>query len=1121
MKTLDELKYAPFHNHTSYSDGFPTVIKSVNQAVKCNLPGLGITDHGTCAGIPEHWMTCNEHNIKPILGSEIYLRIPESWQELGESRNSKSGRYHATLITTNFEGYKRLIAINNAAHRNMEESRGKKYPITTIDMLQEYAGEGLIALTGCVASVTFHDQIIIAEEYVNFLIKYFGKSNVYAEIMPHIITRFDGQQLNGFERPLYLSEKFGIKTVYSTDAHASTKEELPLLASYTKAMKGYEFTAASIQSKEEDFKDAVAVIGKEKALIAFNGNDEIFNRIEEVNFKRNFQLPESSVEIEAMKEYLKVKLEDDINEFSGKVMHNGNVITRIILEKQFQQEWNILEKYKFWGYFAVLWDMLKIGHEQGALTVARGSASGSYILYLLGITQLHPIQHGLMFERFLAELRLETGELPDVDVDISENDRHIIQEYAKERWGFEPVGTVLTYAHSGAVRVIDRIYSNITGNELSDNLVADASDKGEESEEFKKFISIQPWMLPMYNGLLGSISGYGAHACAVVPIDPEMPVPMEAWGKGIVVNYSESGGNKTLQMLGLVKYDLLSSSNLATIKLLSEITGIKPPKVIEDNNPCFTVFEKEDLTGLFQFDTRVGRNLINLMIKNGQKINSIRTLSDLTSLGRPGPLHENYHIAYAERTADITKHPDFIKEVFKQTNGVLIYQEQVAELFARVAFKEYDKNAKEYGIVALKSLVPKNAKLAETDKFKAGYEKMHKMFIKGGEDHHGLDVFYLEELFASLVGFIRYGFNLSHSLSYANISAQEAWYKYYYPQAFWSVILEGVSNSKEERGKLLRYIVDATLKSGLEFRPPHINTASLGYKLLDDNKTIQCPITMMKGMGASNVNEILSNQPFNNLQEINEKTKLNKSIKLAMYNAGMLKGLEGDLYSLGVCEIKEFKSVEEAQYEHNGLIEKIEAISNVMFITVNNVKYSILSEHSDEIKAIAKKSKIKLSTSGKLLKIGTEILFNAHENVIMNYKRVRYFEPEPEAMNYIEAIKASLGFAIPQSPSLYDYFKYAEGKEDKIVGYIVEIETRKTDKTTQHKLTLQNGRGYWFCIEDRTTKGFIMASSKIKSLDEVKHLEVGDLVGLTLVMTKDKQGNIMTYNQIKEFKLLA
>ncbi|HNS42742.1 MAG TPA: hypothetical protein PKN22_08280, partial [Taishania sp.] len=194
--------------------------------------------------------------------------------------------------------------------------------------------------------------------------------------MPHIITRFDEQQLNGFDRPLYLSEKFGIKTVYSTDAHASTKDELPLLASYTKAMKGYEFTAASIQSKEDDFKDAVAVIGKEKALIAFNGNDEIFNRIEEVNFKRNFKLPESSKEICVMKEYLKVKFEDDIDEFSGKMAHDGSLITRNILEKQFQQEWNILEKYEFWGYFAVLWDILKAGHEQGALTVARGSASG-------------------------------------------------------------------------------------------------------------------------------------------------------------------------------------------------------------------------------------------------------------------------------------------------------------------------------------------------------------------------------------------------------------------------------------------------------------------------------------------------------------------------------------------------------------------------------------------------------------------------------------------------------------------------------------------------------------------------------------------------------------------------
>jgi DNA polymerase-3 subunit alpha len=1117
---IDNLKFGLIHNHTSYSDGLGTVLKNTEQASKHGHDALGIMDHGTCAGLVEHWQVCTEKQIKPILGCEIYLRLPEEWQSLGQSRNSRSGRFHMSLVSTSFEGYGRLIAINNAAHRNIEDTKGKKYPIATLEMLEEFAGEGLIALTGCVASVTFHDHLEVANEYVNFLLKSFGKSNVYAEIMPHILTRHDGQVFNGFDRPLELAKKFNLKTVYTTDAHAPEEKDLEILRLYTKAKSGYEFTASYIQSKDDAYSEAVSVIGQNEALKAFQGIDEIITRTEAVDFKRPYTLPVADEAVARMKEKILSAHTEDCPNVLGKLTHDGILITQELLDARLKQEWELLDKYHFWSYFGVLWDILQVGHEKGVVTVARGSASGSYILYLLEVTQLHPVVHSLMFERFLAELRLETGELPDVDVDIPSSDRHYIQEYAKERWGFEPVGTVHFYGHSSTVRMLNRMYEKNTGLEIPDVVVSDASDLGEENPDvMKKFFSYAPWMTTAYHSLLGSVEKFGAHACAVVPLDPNMPVPIEGWGRDLVVNYSESGSNKTLQMLGMVKIDILSSENLDFLGQLHRVTGVKAPKEIPDNDPCFIVFQNQDVTGLFQFDTRVGKNLIRLMVANGRKINSIRVLSDLTSLGRPGPLHEQYHVTYAEGTADLEKHPTIVRQVFEQTNGVLIYQEQVAELFARIAFAEYNKEAKEYGIVALKNLVPKNQKIAQTDKFKKGYEKLYKMFLDGGENIHRLDPIYLHELFESLKGFVRYGFNLSHSLSYANISAQEAWYKYYYPNAFWSTVMENVRNNKEDRGKLLRYITDATLKSGLKFKPPHINTAGLTYTLLPDGKTVQCPISMLKGLGPTGVDDIINNQPFTSLADINERTHLNKSIKLTMYQSGMLDGLEGNLYDLGVCDIDVFK-VKGTEGDRTDLIVDIKREFDCVKLTMDSGReYKIVSEHSDETKRWAKANKIKPATEAKFLKVGTEILFFAQRDVIVSYKRTRYFEPLPQEVTRTTGMKNALGFAIPESPSLQYYFDFAESKIEKEVGYIVEIEQAETKTLKQLKITLQSGKRFWFCIEDNNNNGFIMKRSKIKSYDDVKHLAVGDLIGLTLVLER-RDGQVTTNGQINDFKVI-
>lgn len=296
-----ELKIASLHGHSDRSDGFNQITQNVAAARTKGLYGIGITDHGTCSGLVSHLISCKEQSLLPVLGCEFYLRIPEYMNE--RSDNSKSGRYHITFLSSGKSGYERLIAINNMSHKAMETARGVKYPIVTFDMLKEVAGEGLIVLTGCVASVTFHSEITIAYEYINFLQKTFGNNNVYAELQGHVI---DNGRLNSYERPLELANKFKLKTVWTNDFHAATEEDLPLLEIFTKATKGYSFTAGFIQSPEEMFNEAVSKIGYEKALKAFQGIDEIVRRIEQdglMEFKHHFELPPADKEVETLIEF--------------------------------------------------------------------------------------------------------------------------------------------------------------------------------------------------------------------------------------------------------------------------------------------------------------------------------------------------------------------------------------------------------------------------------------------------------------------------------------------------------------------------------------------------------------------------------------------------------------------------------------------------------------------------------------------------------------------------------------------------------------------------------------------------------------------------------------------------
>lgn len=799
--------------------------------------------------------------------------------------------------------------------------------------------------------------------------------------------------------------------------------------------------------------------------------------------------------------------------------------------ERFNRELELLKKYNFIPYFAVLTDILRYAQKHNIKMISRGSASGSYLWYLAGGSQLDPLKHDLMFERFLAELRLETGELPDIDIDIAASKRHIVQEYAKQKWGFEPVGTILTFSHSSLVRLIERIMFKVANIKLPHDLVSKASEVDDElpfeNVNFQSFMAATHilnfptnWAEDLYNGLKGARSGYGRHACAVVPLRENMPVPIENWASELAVAYTESGSDKTLLYCGFAKYDYLASDTMDTLQFLEEISGIACPKEIPDNDPCFELFNNNDVAGIFQFDTPTAKNILHLMQQNGRKIETIRHLADLTSLGRPGPLEQGFHIVYAENNADLSHHPSFVREIFERTGGVLIYQEQVAELFAKIAFDVYDTHAKEYGIVALKSLVPKNQKVAATEKFQAGYKKLHDMFLTGGKKH-GLEETYLETLFKSLDGFIRYGFNLSHALSYANVSAQQAWYKYHHPQIFWSVLLNNLQNNAADREKLLRYIVDATVNHNVRVIPPHVNYASTEYVLSADSKSIYAPIDIVVGLGTTVMENIVkereANGPFTTLKEFNDRVKINSTLKKKLYDAGMLEGLTGDLYDLGVLTIKDF-------------VVKGEAWNNATYglVVANHGDRLILSDGTEilvpndtaELAHIAKTRKIKATNNVNDIQPNTEILYHAIDGKLINYKRVKYTEPVPPKVDKNVGIKEALGFALPDN--LRDLFLEVELKEDQRLGYITDIfETTSKGGSLQLKIQLHTGERFWCVLLDATESQFLFKQTKVK-VEEAKALKIGDLVRLQLVMNVNrKQDQPATYGQVRYMKVLA
>lgn len=891
--------YVNLHAHSVYSkDGFGPMETMVQRSKELGLKAMALTDHGTVSGFIEFKQLTEQYDIKPIFGIEGYLSPDPNADKIRTN--------HITILARNKVGYSNLIQLNNRSHEQMIVKRGNlKFPLITFADMKEFR-EGLIVLTGCPASMLYDGDYDYAATYVENLIRIFGDENVHPEIM----FTLDGHDYH--TRPLQVAAEFGLEPVITNDTHFTYKEDaenhMICTSIRSRAVTGSDYSYDNrylyVKSEDEMREDALKHIDISTWNWCLNTVSKIADTVEDINLKHDVVVPYvSDEELKQFKDILNKKLEEYIRRNS----EHKNLATQ-----RFQKEVKIIDDFDFWSYFYIINDMVWYCHKHNRFTTARGSAGGSFLIYLLGIFDVDPLRYNLLFERFLNAARKD---YPDVDLDVDSTFREQLVQYCEERWGLKSVNTTITFGHRSLIRDLSSYL------EIEHDTVIWLQDLDPGSDEFAKYTKDNPAFARLYEMMIDQPKTVGTHAAALASIENDLPIPVEAWGNSLGIAFSESGMLKVLSYIGGLKFDVLGLNTLARLFNMYELTGVLPPEDIDSDFPA-EIFADGKTLGIFQFDGSAG---IQQMCRD-IKPKSLEELATINSMYRPGALDAGTAEHYLEYKKKPRKfHPD-IDPILAPTYSVIVYQEQVMDIYATITGEGL-----EGADIARRILSPKNPKMLENPKWqKDAKEVKENFFAKGLERKYSKKL--LEDLWSELITHSRYSFNKSHSIGYAAIAAKQAWYKKYHPSAFYIATL----NALLEDGKtdqMQDYVYYLALE-GITVRPPSVVHSSDKFVL--NNNEIYLPITVVKWVSERSLEAlnalkaIINNEPYSmtingedyytqlvqnlhkyNITEINadgiallSKGHIwNKRAKENLYLVGALDDLPGDLTKLVNCDI--------------------------------------------------------------------------------------------------------------------------------------------------------------------------------------------------------------------------
>ncbi|PYK31369.1 MAG: DNA polymerase III subunit alpha [Verrucomicrobia bacterium] len=807
--------FVHLHLHTEYSllDGAVRMRELMKRAAEFKMPAVAVTDHGNLFGAIEFYQEATRAGIKPIMGCEAYI-APRSHKEKGSSMRESA--YHFTLLAQSDIGYRNLVKLISTAHLDGFHYR----PRIDKELLSQHR-EGLIGLSGCLAGEVnsalqannVQKATAAAAEYRDIL----GAENFFIELHDH---GMEEQKWCNAVLPK-IAKDLGVGLVAANDVHFLRRDDHDahdvmlcigtgkMVADESRMKYAPELYFKSPDEMRELFKDYPEAISKKLAI------GERCNVTIEFGKSKypEYTVPEGYTRESYLRELCHKGLEDRYGE-RAKIDNQ--------LRERLAYELGVLEKTGLVSYILIVWDFIHFAKGRGIpVGPGRGSAAGSIVAYVLGITDIDPLQFGLVFERFLNPDRVSP---PDIDVDFCEARRGEVLEYVRQKYGERRVAQIITFGKLKAKSVVrdvgrvmglpyrdaDRIAKMIP-NELGITLDSAA----EKNSELKRAIATEPQTKQLfeYAKILEGLSrNAGVHAAGVVIADRDLseyiPLCRDTKGNDVISQYPMG----PLNDLGLLKMDFLGLKTLTVIEDTLVLIHKREPEFSLKNIPLddketFDVYNRGETVGLFQMES--GGMTSTAKQFEVQKIDDIIAL---IALYRPGPM--DLIGDYIKRKKGLTKiryeHP-LLEEICADTYGVMIYQEQVMAAASKLA-----------GYSLAQGDLLRRA-MGKKDKEKMAKER--KNFIEGCASTNKIPEKKANSIFDLLEKFAGYGFNKSHSAAYGLISYHTAYLKSHYSVEFMAGLLSNEINNTDK----ISVFVGECKRMGIAILPPDINKSALKF----------------------------------------------------------------------------------------------------------------------------------------------------------------------------------------------------------------------------------------------------------------------------------------------------
>jgi DNA polymerase-3 subunit alpha len=877
--------FTHLHVHTEYSllDGMCSIPKLVAQAKELGMDSLAITDHGVMHGVIEFYQTAKEAGIKPIIGCEIYIAQGSRFSKNTGERNN----FHLILLAKDQTGYQNLIQLTTKAHLE-----GFYYKPRVDKELLEQHKDGLIALSACKSGEL--SQLILSGRYDDakqtalWYQKTFG--DFYLEIMRHPIPEIEA--VNKYL--VKMGKELNIPLVATNDTHYVKKEDASahdiLLCIGTNTtvhdekrmkMAGDFFYLKSPEEMAELYKDIPEALENTEHIAAMCNLEMEFGRL---------HLPEIGIPKGKTPEQF---LTDLCYENLEKYYPNPAPE----IKKRLEYELDVIRETAFANYILVVWDIITFTRSKNILFGVRGSAASSLVLHCLGITPLDPLEHGMIFERFL---NIERKEMPDVDMDFQDDRRDEVIAYVTQKYGQDHVAQIITFGTLGARAAIrdvgralgmtygdvDRVARLVPG--MPGMTLARAMDENYELRNIYQDDEIVRNLVNTARRVEGVARHASTHAAGVViskePLTNYVPLQRSAKTENGQEAVMTQFSMNDIARIGLLKMDFLGLANLTILGKARDIIKEKHGIEIDvfnlpmDDKKTYDLLAAGETAGVFQLEGSGMRRYIKEL-----KPSVFSDIAAMVALYRPGPMEHIPRFIDAKHGRQPIRYPHpALENILKETYGVIVYQEQVlliVQEFAGYSLGQADIFRKAMG-----------KKIAETMK------KEKRAFISGAKKKEFTSEL-AEEVFALIEPFTGYAFNKAHAWCYALIAYQTAYLKANYTAEYITAFLTIHAGELEKTASA----ISECRRLNIDVLPPDVNSSQLDFSIEEDGteqSSIRFGLGAIKNVGGGAIEPLISertkNGAFKSIEDLCRRANLqsvNRRVMESLIKAGALDSL--------------------------------------------------------------------------------------------------------------------------------------------------------------------------------------------------------------------------------------